>query len=48
VLSIVAPSLVTTIVLFVIYGFVDGLIAKKVAGYWEEKEEQEGIQTLPT
>jgi hypothetical protein len=48
VLSIVAPSLVTTIVFFVIYGFVDGLIAKEVAGYWEEKEEQEGMQTLLT
>jgi hypothetical protein len=47
VLNIVAPSLVTTIVLFIIYSFVDGLIAKGVAGFWEEKKEQETIQTLP-
>ena len=30
------PSIVTTIVLFIVYCFIDGFVAKNIAGYWEE------------
>jgi len=35
VISFVVPSLATTIVMFIIYCFIDGFIAKSVAGLWE-------------
>jgi hypothetical protein len=42
IISFIVPSLATTIVLFIIYALIDGFVAKKVAGYWEEEEEEEG------
>jgi hypothetical protein len=39
--AISAPSLVTSIVLFVVYAFIDGYIAKNVAKTWESEEDQE-------
>ena len=36
ILNIAVPSLATTISLFVIYCFIDGLISKKIAQNWEE------------
>ncbi|MGB9713769.1 MAG: hypothetical protein ACPLZC_02180 [Candidatus Bathyarchaeales archaeon] len=39
VISLVIPNIITTIVLFMIYCFIDGFIAKNIAGYWEEEYE---------
>jgi hypothetical protein len=39
--TLAAPSLVTSIVLFFVYAFIDGYIAKNVAKTWESEEEQE-------
>jgi hypothetical protein len=39
-LNIVAPSLATTVIVFIIYSFINGFIAKSVAKYWEEKGEE--------
>ncbi|MEM3623463.1 MAG: hypothetical protein QXR76_06830 [Candidatus Bathyarchaeia archaeon] len=36
IINIIAPDLVTSIIVFVIYCFIDGFVSKKVAGYWEE------------
>ena len=38
VISLVIPSLVTTTVFFIVYCFIDGLLARRVAFYWESKE----------
>jgi len=35
IISSVVPSLATKIVMFIIYCFIDGFIAKSVAGQWE-------------
>ena len=37
--SLIIPSPATMIVIFIIYGVIDGFIAKNIAGYWEEDEE---------
>ena len=34
--NLVIPSLVTQIIVFVVYCFIDGYVARKVAGLWEE------------
>jgi hypothetical protein len=31
------PSLAATIVLFIVYCFIDGYVARTVAGYWKEE-----------
>jgi hypothetical protein len=41
VVTIVAPSILTAIVLFVVYAFIDGYVAKNVGKMWEEEEIQE-------
>ncbi|MGA2309845.1 MAG: hypothetical protein ABSG57_09905 [Candidatus Bathyarchaeia archaeon] len=38
VINLVIPSLVTTTVFFIVYCFIDGLLARRVASYWESKE----------
>jgi len=39
IVSLAAPSIATTIVLFVIYAFIDGLVAKRTAALgWREEE----------
>lgn len=38
-INIFMPSLATTIVLFLIYCFINGYVAKNVAAYWEYGEE---------
>jgi len=38
------PGLATQIVLFIVYAFVDGFVAKKIAENWEESEEDSGIE----
>jgi len=39
--AIVAPGIVTSIVMFVAYAFIDGYVAKNVGKMWESEEEQE-------
>jgi hypothetical protein len=39
--AIVAPGIVTSIVMFVAYAFIDGYVAKNVGKMWEMEEEQE-------
>ena len=39
--AIVAPGIVTSIVMFVAYAFIDGYVAKNVGKTWEMEEEQE-------
>jgi hypothetical protein len=34
------PDLAVIAVLFIIYSFIDGFLARKVAGFWEEGEEE--------
>ena len=36
VINLIVPSLVTSIVIFLIYCFVDGFVSKNVAVFWEE------------
>ena len=36
--SYISPGLTTTIILFVIYVFIDGFVARKVALVWEESD----------
>lgn len=36
VIHLIAPSLATTIVLFIVEAFIDGFVAKNVASWWEE------------
>jgi hypothetical protein len=43
-INIVLPSLVTTIVLFIVYCFIDGFVAASVAGGWEEEEYEESYE----
>jgi hypothetical protein len=31
------PSLTTTLIMFIVYAFIDGFIARKVADFWEEE-----------
>lgn len=40
-INVFLPSLVTTVILSIVYCFVDGFIAKKVASGWEEEEYEE-------
>jgi len=40
IISLLAPSLTTTIVLLVIYAFVDGYVAKNVAGLGKKRPEE--------
>jgi len=42
IVNVAVPSWVTALVLFLVYCFVDGFIARKVAGYYEETPEYEG------
>jgi hypothetical protein len=39
-INIYAPSLAATIILFIVYCFIDGYVAKSVAGFWEEEYEE--------
>jgi hypothetical protein len=43
-IALVLPNLAISIALFIVYAFIDGFIAKIIAGYWEE-EEEEGDKT---
>ena len=36
VINLVVPDLTTTIVLFIVYAFIDGFVAKNVASWWKE------------
>jgi hypothetical protein len=38
IVNYVVPSVVTTVVMFVVYCFIDGFVAKKVAEYYQEDE----------
>jgi len=44
IINLAAPGLATTIVVFIIYCFIDGYVAKGVAGFWEEEYEVIGEQ----
>lgn len=48
VINFVVPSVATTILLFFIYAFIDGFVAKNVAGWWEEELEERGIEISDT
>jgi|YelNatPaOPRAMG01_1025707.scaffolds.fasta_scaffold03275_14 hypothetical protein len=41
IIRLAIPSIVTTIVLFIVYCFIDGFVAKNIAGYWEEEDEED-------
>jgi hypothetical protein len=48
IMNLLAPSLTTTILLLIIYAFVDGYVAKNVAGLWKKQpEEPEVIGKTP-
>lgn len=36
IINLIAPSLVTSIVIFLVYCFIDGFVSKNVALFWEE------------
>jgi len=38
--NLYVPSLVTSIAVFIIYAFISGFIARKVAAYWEQYHEE--------
>ena len=38
VINLAVPSIVTVVVLFIIYAFVDGFVARYIAGMWQEIE----------
>lgn len=40
IINIVAPNLAVQIVLFVVYAFVDGFVAKRIGGIWEEEGQE--------
>jgi len=37
IISLIVPSIATTIVMFIANAFIDGFVAKNVAGWWEEE-----------
>jgi len=37
IISLIVPTLATTIALFILYAFIDGFAAKKVAHYWSKE-----------
>ena len=37
IISFILSDLITTIVLFIVYSFIDGFLARKVAGFWIEE-----------
>lgn len=39
IVSYALPSIATTVVLFIIYAFIDGFIARNVADWWQEEPE---------
>lgn len=41
IINLVAPNVVTTVVVLVAYAFIDGFLAKSIAGYWEEEGNEE-------
>lgn len=41
VINFFMPSLIAAIVMFIIYCFIDGFVAKEVGNNWEESEEEE-------
>ncbi|NWF87523.1 hypothetical protein HXY32_06935 [Candidatus Bathyarchaeota archaeon] len=41
-INIIGVNPTITIALFIIYCFINGYIAKNVAGYWEEESEETG------
>ena len=43
IINIVMPGLATTLVLFIIYCFIDGFIARKVGFWFEEYPEEESL-----
>jgi hypothetical protein len=40
VVNYAVPSIITTVVMFVVYCFIDGFVAKNVGGYFEETSNQ--------
>jgi hypothetical protein len=42
IVSLLAPNIAVSIVLFVFYCFVDGYVAKAVGGNWEEEQTDDG------
>lgn len=41
IINLTAPSTITAVVLFIVYAFIDGFLAKSIAGFWEEESEEE-------
>ncbi len=41
------PNLILTIALFIVYAFIDGSVAKYVAGWWREYEEEKKPKPSP-
>jgi len=37
IISLIVPSIATTIVMLIANAFIDGFVAKNVAGWWEEE-----------
>lgn len=42
VIYLLAPNIVVSVILFVVYCFVDGFVAKVVGGNWEEEQTDDG------
>jgi len=40
IINLLIPSLATTVVMFIVYAFIGGFIAKNVGLYWEEEDEE--------
>ncbi len=40
IVTLVVPSLATTVLLFIIYGFIDGFVAQNIGIFWEEEPEE--------
>jgi len=46
IINFIVPSLVALIFMFIIYCFIDGFIAKSVAGYWQEEYEEATVSSI--
>jgi len=47
VINLAAPSVITVAVLLIIYAFVDGFIAKRIAGMWRQETPREMVGETP-
>lgn len=40
IVSLIEPSMTVRVITFIVYAFIDGFVAKNVAGWWEEEGEE--------